>query len=241
MVSALGRWTWRSTLLQLLLIHPLFYHLAYFVIFIGMAESKQAKGEETEWQLVDKPPPYDPLFEPNNVPATDRKVSARFHELPIETEFSVFGFYDYGPGIKASLPDWLSVPTWLNSVTQPKVDQVTYTLRISKDGHLTGSSNDSCGKADIAGTVDWKAGIVRFTKKYGANNLWANWSYIGNFAQEGTHVVGNWSSPVALKDGTGVYFSPRGRFDMWLDIKGRSNDKILTEQLRLRDGKPTSS
>ena len=89
-----------------------------------------------------------------------------------------------------------------------RCDATNVTLTVS-EGKILGSAQDSSGASQIEGHINQEAGTIRFTKSYGASNLWAKWEYNGRFTEWG--IVGIWHSPGRPNSWT------KGRFVLWLD------------------------
>lgn len=153
-------------------------------------------------------------------------ASDDFRSYVSGSEFQARGFYDYG------------------RQTQPlRIDQVTYTLRISPNGEITGSSSDSAGSATITGTIDFEDRSVRFVKKYGMLNLWATWTYVGKVTEDGRMIWGQWfwAGSVRASQVTRELEGGFGRFGMWIENKAVDHEKDCLEMLLWMHGGPTSS
>lgn len=133
-----------------------------------------------------------------------------FRSLAHDTDFQAHGFYDYG-----------------NRADSLHLDRVSYTLRISPTGAITGSSRDTCGPASIEGTVDWETHAFTFTKAYGFSNLWASWTYTGKISKDGMHISGSWGRGLT---GQG------GRYAIWLVNEKTDNKRKELEILLLMHG-----
>lgn len=138
--------------------------------------------------------------------------------LPVDIPFTCSGVYDY-VGRNGS-------NTY--GVFSSKPDIVTYQLKMTSAGIISGSSKDTCGPASIEGTIDCETGAVELIKRYSWCNLWAQWKYDGELQDlNGKAVIlGRWES---------------GRFAIWLDAKGTEHDKMAAQMLHVLDQRDVQS
>lgn len=151
-------------------------------------------------------------FDPGD--ALEREMRSVKTHFPVDTPFSCGGVYDYiGRNGSKTYGVFSSRPY-----------RVTYNLKMTSTGVVSGTSKDSCGPATIEGTVDCETGAVEFIKRYSWCNLWAQWNYHGKVQDVDGNVVilGRWES---------------GRFAIWLDTKGLEHDQMAAKMMHLLDSR----
>lgn len=164
--------------------------------------------------------------------------------LPVDAPFVCAGFYDYdyigrnGSSIRGqdAADDFVvwydarksGTPSELidrgSRLSGRMPDRVTYELKMTPAGAISGTSKDSCGAATINGTMDCETGVVELAKRYGWCNLWAQWKYKGQLEEiDGrTVILGRWES---------------GRFAIWLDTKSVDQSEMVRSMMRELDAR----